>query len=382
VEGGLVPSSFGFLGTYPPTQCGLATFSRDLMRSIATAQSGDRAGIVRVVDVPTGSVAPEVVGHLHALSAGSHVAAADALNTFDVAVIQHDYGIYGGQDGDQLLAVLDRLEVPVVVVAHSVLENPTPHQAEVMQRVIDASDAVVTLSEAARERLARRYQLDAKQVRVIQHGAHMSPGGADVPMPGRRPLIVTWGLLGPGKGIEWAIDGLQRLQRLRPLPAYIVAGQTHPVVRRNDGENYRLRLGQRARAVGVSHLLRFEASYLAEAELARLIRRADVVLVPYDSREQVSSGVLVEAVAAGKAIVATAFPHAVELLGDGAGLLVPQFDGAAMGEALYRVLTEPVLANRLREEAAALAPRLQWPTVAAEYRSLAGTLLANRTPAI
>jgi glycosyltransferase involved in cell wall biosynthesis len=153
-------------------------------------------------------------------------------------------------------------------------------------------------------------------------------------------------------------------------------------VRQQQGEDYRRQLGERARVVGVSHLVRFVGSYLDEEALTRLVRRADVVVLPYDSREQVTSGVLVEAVAAGKPVVATAFPHAVELLAGGAGLLVPQYDGAAIGDALYRVLTEPDRARRMAVEATLLAPALLWPAVAARYRSLLANLLANRTPVL
>jgi len=296
-------------------------------------------------------------------------------------VIQHEYGIYGGPDGDQLLGVLEDVRVPIVVIAHTVLTRPTPHQAHVLQQVVSASDAVVTMTDAARDRLVARYDVEPTKVVVIPHGARQRHA-ATVHAPEKRPLILTWGLLGPGKGIEWAIDGLQRLRQLHPRPAYVVAGQTHPRVRERQGEEYRLHLGQRARAVGVSDLVRFAGSYLDEATLTGLIRRADVVLLPYDSREQVTSGVLVEAVAAGKPVVATAFPHAVEMLSTGAGLLVPQYDGAAIGAALYRVLTEPDLAGRMASEAVRLAPALLWPTVADRYRALAADLLAVRSPVL
>ena len=167
-----------------------------------------------------------------------------------------------------------------------------------------------------------------------------------------------------------------------PLPAYIVAGQTHPRVRQRQGESYRVQLRERARAVGVSRSIRFEGVYLDEPSLTRLIRRADVVLLPYDSRDQVTSGVLVEAVAAGKPVVATGFPHAVELLGGGAGLLVPHCNGAAVGAALQRILTEPGLAETMSAEATRLAPALLWPTVADRYQALAAQLLASRTPVL
>jgi glycosyltransferase involved in cell wall biosynthesis len=148
-----------------------------------------------------------------------------------------------------------------------------------------------------------------------------------------------------------------------------------------QGEAYRRILRQRAVDVGVSDMLRFDGSYVDDVTLDKLIRRADIVLLPYDSREQVTSGVLVEAVAAGKPVVATAFPHAVELLGSGAGLIVEQQDGAALGEALYRVLTEPGQAQRMRAEAARIAPSLRWPAVADQYRALAAVLLTE-TPVL
>jgi glycosyltransferase involved in cell wall biosynthesis len=338
--------------------------------------------VVRVVDAPVRSTATEVVGHLYSRARGGGEKAAELLNTFDVALIQHEFGVYGGENGEQVLSVLDELRVPTVVVVHTVLGSPSPQQAHVLRHIGAASDAIVTLTDGARTRLVECYDVDPAKVHLIRHGATLhAPSDTsmtDTWMLARRPLILTWGLLGPGKGIEWAIDGLQRLRLLRPLPAYIVAGQTHPRAHLEHGESYRLKLAQRARIVGVSHLFRTVGSYLDDAALARLIRRADVVLLPYDSRDQTTSPVLVEAVAAGKPVVATAFPHAVELLGSGAGLLVPHFDGTAIGEALYRVLTEPGLAQRMAAEAARLGPTFTWSAAADRYRCLGSVLLANR----
>jgi glycosyltransferase involved in cell wall biosynthesis len=190
-------------------------------------------------------------------------------------------------------------------------------------------------------------------------------------------LILTWGLLGPGKGVEWAIDALPHLRDLSPLPRYVVAGQTHPRVRQQQGEAYRDYLRQRAVEAGVADMLRFEESYLDDGALTALIRRADVVLLPYDSPEQVTSGVLVEAIAAGKPVVATAFPHAVELCATGAGMVVAHRDSAALGEALHRVLAAPDAARRMRAEAVRIAPSLRWSAVAEQYRALTTGLLAE-----
>ena len=371
-----MPRSIGLLGTYPPTQCGIASFAHSLVRNLDNAGTGITVGVVRVMDAP-GAPVPRMVGSLRTDVSGTELAAADALNTFDVAIVQHEYGIYGGPDGDQLLAVLEHIRVPVVVVAHTVLARPTPRQATVLAQIVAASDAVVVMTDAARDRLVALYAADPDRVSVIRHGATVRVRGERLVK--RSPLVLTWGLLGPGKGIEWAIDALPRLRRLSPRPSYVVAGQTHPRVREHQGEAYRHMLQQRATDAGVADMVRFEDSYVDEGVLGRLIGRADVVVLPYDSTEQVTSGVLVEAVAAGKPVVATAFPHAVELLSSGAGLVVPHRDGQALGQALYRVLTEPGQALRMRAQAARIAPGLDWPSVADQYLALAATVLTEPT---
>jgi glycosyltransferase involved in cell wall biosynthesis len=210
---------------------------------------------------------------------------------------------------------------------------------------------------------------------VIPHGAvdlgHAAPAER---RPGGRPLVLTWGLIGPGKGIEWAIEAMVGLSDLQPR--YLVMGRTHPKVAHRDGESYRDGLVEQARSAGVEDLVEFDDHYLDAGELAELVQRADVVLLPYDSREQVTSGVLIEAVAARRPVVSTAFPHAIELLGDGTGLVVPQRDPAALEAALRRVLSEPDLATGMAEQAARKAPELLWPAVADRYRRIAARVVA------
>jgi len=370
-----VPVAYGFLSTYPPTQCGLATFTASMLRSLTGPETGDRGGVVRVVDRPTRSTSPDVVAHLDR-TAGALERAAEALNAFDVAIVQHEYGIYGGEDGDDVLEVLAAVRVPIIVVAHTVLSTPSAHQREVLERVVELADAVVTMTIAARDRLVLGYRVDPTKIVVIPHGADARVPSRRVVDDGR-PLVLTWGLLGPGKGIEWVVDGLRRIRRLVPRPRYVVAGQTHPRVRLHQGEQYRLRLGLRAKAGGVSDLISFPGAYLDDNALADLVCRASVVVLPYDSREQVTSGVLVEAIAAGKPVIATKFPHAVELLASGAGILVPHHDGEAIGHALHRLLTDEDLHRRMSDEARRLAPAVSWSAVGATYRSLAEKLLGD-----
>jgi glycosyltransferase involved in cell wall biosynthesis len=381
-----VPVSYGFLSTYPPTECGLATFTAALLAHLRDGPEPSLVGVVRIVDGPRRGARDEVVHHLVTGSPGGEADTAAVLSGFDVAVVQHEYGIFGGPDGDQILSVLDRLTVPVIVVVHTVLVDPTPHQREVLERVLAAADAVVTMTPTARRRLFSGYRVDPARVALIPHGAPdnrragAAPRVAHPARPG--PTILTWGLLGPGKGIEWAIDALAELRDLDPAPRYLVAGGTHPKVAEREGEAYRQALLARAAERGVKHLIEFNDRYLDLPGLNRMVAAADVVILPYDSREQVTSGVLVEALAAAKPVIATGFPHAVELLGGGAGLVVPQGDSHAMAQALRRVLTEPRLAAHLSAAAAALAGQLLWPAVAERYRALARDLVEARTSAV
>jgi polysaccharide biosynthesis protein PslF len=371
----LVPLSVGFLSTYPPTQCGLASFTASLRDQLVAA--GCRSGVVRVVDHPEPIVGSGVVAHLVPRSVAAQERAAAALDEFDVAIVQHEFGIYGGADGDEILGVLDRLSVPVIVVLHTVLRAPTRHQREVLERVVERADAVITMTMTARTRLLESHDVGAAKVVVIPHGAADAPTvGVRQPRPGP-PTILTWGLLGPGKGIESVIDVLPDLRRLNPRLRYRVVGQTHPRVLARDGEAYRRALIARAAARGVTDMVAFEANYLDVVRLQRVVAQADVVVLPYESREQVTSGVLIEAVAAGKPVVATAFPHAVELLAQGAGLVVPHENRQALAHALNRVLAEPGLAASMADWSGGVSPELRWSSVAARYHELADTLVAS-----
>ena len=373
--------SLAVVSTYPPTKCGLATFSDALVTAITAQPSPPRVGVVEVVDQPQPRRHPHVVGQYAGGDERAVTEAAAALAPFDIVVLQHEYGIYPGPDGAAVLCLLDRLSVPVVTVLHTVLTRPTASQRLVLEQVVARSDAVVVMTETARERLVTRYRVHPERVHVIPHGTNTACGSAPSRDRGRPPVLLTWGLLGPGKGIEHAIDALASLRDLRPRPRYVVAGQTHPKLGAQTGERYRAMLVARARARGVADMLEFDDRYLSRRALTALIGQADVVVLPYESREQVTSGVLVDAVACHRPVVATAFPHAVELLGQGAGLTVPHGDVAGLAGALRRVLVEPGLAVRLRAVAGSIAPSLSWKVVADRYLALARDVAGARTPA-
>ncbi len=372
----LVPPvrTFGMLGTFPPTACGIATFSAAL--SAGLIAEGHSVDVVRV-DPRPGLDDPLVLAAMTG-PPGPAGTAVEVLDRTDVAIVQHEYGIYGGRDGEDLLAVMDALRVPTVVVAHTVRRTPTPGQRRVLTRVCAAAGAVVVMTRSGRDGLIEEFGVDPSKVHVIAHGAATPAAPARPPGLRRRQRLLTWGLLGPGKGIEWAIEALEELEGVYPAPEYLIAGATHPKVKERSGEEYRHMLIRRAWASGVAPRVTFDDTYRDLPALNELITSADVVVLPYDSVDQVTSGVLVDAVAAGRPVVSTSFPHAVELLGSGAGIVVPQRDPVALADAIHSVLSDPELAADMAAEARRLAPGLSWGSVAAEYADLAEHLFAGR----
>jgi glycosyltransferase involved in cell wall biosynthesis len=359
---------FAVLSTYPPTRCGIATFAEALVTQLSAA--GAHVNVVRVVDEPQVQVLP-VVQQWQRGNAWSTDAAVRVLDDHDVVIVQHEYGIFGGADGADVVDLVRRLRKPVITVLHTVLTHPTPHQFEVLSDLVGASAALVTMTETGRDRLVSGWDVDPARVTVIPHGAHDN-GSIERPPASlaRRPTMLTWGLLSEGKGIEWALQALGALKGHVPLPLYRVVGRTHPTVLEREGESYRARLVAMTRDLGLSDDVEFDDRYLSQEQLAATVAAADLVLLPYDSLEQVTSGVLTEAVAAGRPVISTAFPHAVELLASGAGVLVPQSDPGALATALRRVLTEPGLAAGMARTSRGLAHSLLWSTVARRYLEL------------
>lgn len=371
-------ATFGMLSTYPPAACGLATFCQALRDHLIADDPGCDVGVVQVLDAAQPvSRRPEVLTTLDGAGRRTEEAA-EVLNRFDVVIVQHEYGIYGGPDGGRVLDVLNALKRPVIVVLHTVLSKPSAHQREVLEQIVERSDRVVVLSHTAGLHLTKVYGVPAERMAVIPHGARVAPAsprslsmGFHKPLRPRRPTILSWGLIGPGKGIEWAIDAVAELRTMGTEARYLVVGRTHPKVLERQGEAYRDSLRRRALERGVDDLVEFDAEYEGDRRLHEIIDASDVVLLPYESREQVTSGVLIEAVAARRPIVATAFPHAVEMLGNGAGALVPHQDPVAMARALRQVLTVPDVVADMTAHAGVIAPTLAWSAVAHRYRMLA-----------
>lgn len=375
-----MPLSLGFLSPYPPRQHGLDTFTRSLADQLAAI--GHRTGVVRMVDVhgPRPQRAQDrAAPHIDDVPARVSLAAA-ALATFDVAVVQFEFGFQRGIPAAMVSAVTDRLTVPVIVVAHAAHTQPTS-QREMFHRMFFHAAAVVTTSDTVRRQLICDYGAAPETVVVIPYA---SPAGLPTiagQARGEPPTILTWGLLAPGSGIEAVIDAMTTLRHLEPVPRYMVAGPTHPKVVARQGEAYRHRLMARTIDRDVAHLVNFRAVDLTSSELSLALAQADVVALPYEkSRAQATSEVLVDTMAAGKPVVATAFPQAVRLLSGGAGIVVAHDDPQALTDALRRVLTQPDLAATMSRRAIETYPERAWPAVARRYQRLAQDVVANRLP--
>jgi glycosyltransferase involved in cell wall biosynthesis len=370
----------GLLSTYPPKHCGLATFAAALEKGLI--QAGHHVEVVGVGGGDDNCLTKRLIAaELFNGDLESRQWAVAVLSTCDVAIIQHEYGIYGGVDGDEVIDLLESLQIPKIVTLHSVPLHPTWHQKSVLMSIGNIADRVVVMSQAARDLLIQLYLFDRSKILTIPHGAS-APSFENMKQfanpNDQRPQLLTWGLLGPGKGIEHVIDALALLKETGLRPNYTVAGVTHPKVLARDGDQYRRSLIDQARECGVGDQVTFDDRYRDVAALGRFVASASVVILPYDSCEQVTSGVLVDSIAAGRPVIATAFPHAIELLRDGAGILVPHEDPQALAEAIRTIMSDPQVAKEMTAEARHLAMSFSWSVVASEYGLIVDELVHSR----
>lgn len=361
------------VGTATPTRCGIATYTTNLCSALRATST--EADILRVAgsSLEGGSTNPFIVGTWFRNHPAGAFAAAELCNSYDSVLLQHEFGIYPGQDGSEVLTFLREVDRPVVSVLHTVLDAPTRRQRAIVDELIDGSDRVVVHGRVARARLLATHDIDDDMVTVIPHGAVArraeSDTGPDLP-----PFVLTWGLLGPGKGIEHAIEAIAILRANHLDVRYVVAGSTHPSVMASAGEQYRRELGRLAERLGVDDLVDFDDRYRTAESQQELVARASAVVLPYDSKDQVTSGVLVEAIAAGRPVVATAFPHAVELASSGAVLVVAHQSPRQLASAIARATIDQTTASRMRTAAFAEGRTYDWPCVASSFGSVLRTV--------
>lgn len=357
------PFRVGLVTTYPPTKCGIGKYSFSLVKALERAAPEIEVEVVRLVPYdPNPRASTQSVLEIVPDLPLSIRAAARRLNRCDLVIFQHEFGIFGARDGESIIELVQMLRPPSVAVLHTVPAQPSSNQLRVLS-ALGESCHLVTLSESAADGLRRHRIAGSDEVAVIRHGANWGPAPAS---RAARHRLVTWGLLGPGKGLERVIAALPHLRDLTPRPTYQIIGGTHPNVARSQGFAYREGLETLAASLGVEDMVDFVDRYVSENELQGMVHRSGVVIVPYDNSEQISSGVLTEALAAGRPVVSTRFPYAEEMLRSGAGIVVDH-DSEALASAIRRLLTSPGVYEDCADAAHAMAGALSWHGVAEQY---------------
>jgi glycosyltransferase involved in cell wall biosynthesis len=363
------------IGNSLPRRCGIATFTTDLQRAISTSRPNLETCIVAMTDHGQAYDYPASVAfQVRDDTIEEYVRAAAFLNAgrFDIVCLQHEFGIFGGEAGAHILELLSRLTMPVITTLHTVLAAPSAVQRAVMDRIIEGSSKIIVMANKGRELLRSVYLAPDDKIEVVAHGIpdfpFVEPDAAKAKLGFRdRSVILTFGLLSPSKGIEVMIDAMPSILQRRADAVYVVLGATHPNLVRDQGEAYRESLMTRVRELGVENHVVFLDQFVDQATLLEFISMCDVYVTPYLNEAQMTSGTLAYSFGLGKPVVSTPYWHALELLADGRGVLVPFGDSAAIGDEIAQLLTDEPRRQAMRERAYAASRSMIWQRTAERY---------------
>jgi glycosyltransferase involved in cell wall biosynthesis len=364
-----------FIGNYLPRQCGIATFTTDLSEAIAAEFPNTTCIALPVNDIEEGYDYPSRVRfELTEKDIESYRRASDFLNinNVDMVCLQFEYGIFGGKAGSHIIALLRELRMPIVTTLHTILRDPNPEQRLVLEKVAALSDRLVVMSERGSEFLQKFYNVSPAKIDLIHHGI------PDVPFVDPsfhkdlfgvegKIVLLSFGLLSPSKGIENVISALPKILERYPNVVYIVLGETHPHVKRHDGESYRLSLQWLVQEKGVESQVIFYNRFVSIEELIQFIGAADIYITPYLNEAQITSGTLAYTLGAGKAVISTPYWYAEEMLADERGVLVPFRDPEALSEQVIRLLDDEQGRHAMRKRAYMFGREMIWPKAAQHY---------------
>jgi glycosyltransferase involved in cell wall biosynthesis len=367
--------SIVLIGNHLPRKCGIATFSTHLIESIALNAPDKDCLAIAMNDRSEGYPYPSRVQfEINQNQLNEYVMASDLLNLnqVDVVCLQHEYGIFGGQRGSFIIELLRGLKIPVVTTLHTILKDPSPQERHVMMQLAEFSDRLVVMSERSIEFLRDIYKVPTEKIVLIYHGI------PDVPLVesniykdkfslSGKMVILTFGLLSPSKGIEMVIDALPEIVKTHPQVIYMVVGATHPHLKAEHGEDYRIGLHRRAKELGVADHIVFHDRFVTDEELPEFIGAADIYITPYPNEAQIISGTLAYALGMGKAVISTPYWHAQELLADGRGRLIPFQDQVALTREVIDLLDHPNVRLAIQEKAYHYGRKMIWSDVGSRY---------------
>jgi len=363
-----------FLSTYPPRQCGLATFTEDLVNEIEKIPFV-QPSVIAVVDKDayTNSL---VVRKLSQHDRTSYLLTALWANdNVDLLVIEHEYGIFGGESGEYILDLAKKLKIPFIVTTHTVLLEPSPKQLSVLRDLGRLSTKVVTMAESSISILTETYGIESEKLIFIPHGVpHMQVESRKKLKINHglqnKKVISSFGLISPAKGLEYGIEAVAKVVPDYPNLIYLILGKTHPCVKESMGEEYRQSLMDLAERLGVQDNIRFIDKYLTKEEVITHLHLSDIYLTPYLSKEQAVSGTLAYAMGCGRVIVSTPYRYAEEMLGNGRGMLAQFRDSESMAVCIRSVLANPIRKKEMEMKTLAVGQTMTWANVAAQYAEL------------
>lgn len=379
------PINVIYVSSYIPRKCGIATYTKDLTNAINLLNSHSLAEILAVNQPEEDFDHPwEAKFKINQNDLSSYLNAARYVNesNADLVVLQHEFGLFGGDGGEYIMHFVEALDRPLISTFHTVLESGNDHYAEILKRLAKKSEAIIVMMHEGAERLTRLYDIPANKIVVIPHGVPDLPFNDAARHKkkrklGNRIVLGNINLLSPWKGIEYSLQAVAQIARKYPEVLYMVIGQTHPTVLQQHGESYRNSLRKLVRELGIVNNVRFVNEYLSLPDLIKWLKALDFYITPYVDPNQVTSGALAYALGAGKACISTSYIYAREVLADNRGVLVPFRDPDAIANAVIRLLENPEEKQAIEENAYRYGRLMTWPNVANSHLNVFRTVLAK-----